>query len=191
MADTNQKPEFNIPQNEITRYFANYDKTNGKLLGWYNDKVHETIPEPNMEVTEEQWQDALNHNYNYVDVANKKLGMKDFKTLAEHQQIKKNYIERAYKQAIQKPITYNKHVYQADQRSQDVLSQIIAVAPSDFKINWLDIDNNVVNLTLDDLRVCAQLILTRGQTEFAKKTALKKQVDQATTISDVEKITWE
>lgn len=39
-----------------------------KVLGWYTEDVHDTIPTPNVEVTDEVWNEALNINANaYVD----------------------------------------------------------------------------------------------------------------------------
>ena len=57
-------------------YFAHLDGE--KLKGWYCDDVHDTIPTPNVEVTEEVWQQALNDGANaYVD---SKFIKKDFTT---------------------------------------------------------------------------------------------------------------
>lgn len=57
-------------------YFAHLDGE--KLKGWYCDDVHDTIPTPNVEVTEEVWQQALNDGANaYVD---SKFVKKDFTT---------------------------------------------------------------------------------------------------------------
>ncbi len=104
--------------------------------------------------------------------------------------LKKQEIEKAYLKAIEEPIVYNDNTFQADLDSQKVLSQIIAVAPDDFEIDWLDIDNNVVHLKLDDLKAAAGLILVRGQEMFAKKVALKKQLEEATTKDEINKIVW-
>ena len=39
-----------------------------KVLGWYSNDVHDTIPTPNIEVNDGVWQNALNINANaYVD----------------------------------------------------------------------------------------------------------------------------
>ena len=57
-------------------YFAYLDGE--KLKGWYCDDVHDTIHTPNVEVTEEVWQQALNDGANaYVD---SKFIKKDFTT---------------------------------------------------------------------------------------------------------------
>ena len=170
--------------------YAHYDKETGRLLGYYDTELHETIPELSVKITDKQWKEAINNNYNYVDIENKKLSKKDFKTLEQLKQSKKQEIEQVYLKTIQKPIVYNNNTFQADLDSQKILSQIIAVAPDGFEIDWLDIDNNLVHLTLDDLKAAAGLILTRGQEMFAKKVALKKQIEQCTDKKCLEQIKW-
>jgi hypothetical protein len=202
--------------------YVNYDKNTGKILGWYDDTVNGTyvpevpavlnadgtikteaipahydmsnIPTPNLKVSEEQWQEAIDNNYNFVDVTNNTFGKKDFRTLDQIKQAKKQEINSAYEKAIQEPITYSvdgsDYVFQADKDSQDILAKVIVSAPSDFTTDWLDIDNNPVNVTLDDLKGLAQAILVRGQQLFTKKVQLKKQTDNVSTINEVESIKW-
>lgn len=40
---------------------------NGKLLGWYDSDIHDEIPTPNIQVTDEQWQEAINNNHNIIN----------------------------------------------------------------------------------------------------------------------------
>ena len=53
--------------------YAHYDKDTKRLLGYYDDEIHENIPEPNIEISDEDWAKALNENANSVDVKNQKL----------------------------------------------------------------------------------------------------------------------
>ena len=53
--------------------YAHYDKDTKKLLGYYDSEIHENIPEPNIEISDEDWAKALNENANSVDVKNQKL----------------------------------------------------------------------------------------------------------------------
>ena len=46
--------------------FAYVDENN-KLLGWFDDTVHDSIPEPKIEVSEKQHATATENNHNYVD----------------------------------------------------------------------------------------------------------------------------
>ena len=47
--------------------YANIDKNN-KILGWYDKDIHTEIPTPNIEITDEQWQIAINYGHNKVNV---------------------------------------------------------------------------------------------------------------------------
>jgi hypothetical protein len=48
-------------------YSGAYDST-GKYIGFYTKDIHdETIPTPNVELTEEEWQQALTGNYRVID----------------------------------------------------------------------------------------------------------------------------
>jgi len=58
--------------------YAHIEKNTNKLLGWYDDKIHTTIPSPNVEVTEEAWQKAININANAYE--NNEFIAKDFRT---------------------------------------------------------------------------------------------------------------
>ena len=52
-----------------------------KLHGWYDDSIHLEIPEPKIEVTENQWQEAISINANCYE--NGKFIVKDFRTAEE------------------------------------------------------------------------------------------------------------
>ena len=63
--------------------YAHLDKEN-KILGWYSDDIHSNIPTPNIEVTEEVWQEALSINANCYE--NGEFIVKDFRTEEESEQ---------------------------------------------------------------------------------------------------------
>lgn len=52
------------------------------LLGYYDDEIHDTIPTPNIEISDEDWLRALNENANSVDTKNKKTSQDRDKTKA-------------------------------------------------------------------------------------------------------------
>jgi hypothetical protein len=41
-------------------------ENNGQILGWYESEIHDTIPEPNVQVSEETWQNAINSSHNTI-----------------------------------------------------------------------------------------------------------------------------
>lgn len=63
------------------KYYAHIGHNN-RLLGYYNDDLHHTIPEPNIELTYSQWQNCLSINANRISDAG--LGeVFDFRTTEE------------------------------------------------------------------------------------------------------------
>ena len=61
--------------------YAYLEKNTNKLLGWYADDIHSKIPTPNVEATEEVWQEAISINANCYE--NGKFIVKDFRTEEE------------------------------------------------------------------------------------------------------------
>ena len=41
--------------------------SNNEILGWYDLEIHTEIPSPNIEVTDEQWQFALDNDCNKIN----------------------------------------------------------------------------------------------------------------------------
>ena len=64
--------------------YAQLEENTNKLLGWYSDDIHSKIPTPNIEVTDEVWQEALRINANCYE--NGEFIVKDFRTLEEIEQ---------------------------------------------------------------------------------------------------------
>lgn len=61
--------------------YAHID-TNNKLLGWYDKDIHNVIPTPNIEVSEEAWQVAIESGHNKVNI-NGTTEFQDFRTASE------------------------------------------------------------------------------------------------------------
>ncbi|MCM0043411.1 MAG: hypothetical protein NBV65_02140 [Burkholderiaceae bacterium] len=53
--------------------YAHYDPTSGEIKGFYANDVHQDIPEPRIELTEEQWAAALRKPHKIVDGALQEL----------------------------------------------------------------------------------------------------------------------
>lgn len=63
--------------------YAHTDE-NGRLIGWYDSDIHENIPEPNVAVSVETWQNAINNNHNTV--INDATSYVDYRTEEEKSQ---------------------------------------------------------------------------------------------------------
>lgn len=61
--------------------YAHLEKDTNKILGWYDSEIHSEIPNPNIEVSETAWQEALKNNANCYE--NGEFIVKDFRTSEE------------------------------------------------------------------------------------------------------------
>ena len=48
--------------------YVNYEEATRNIIGYYDDEIHEVIPEPNLKITDSQWETALENNSNYVNI---------------------------------------------------------------------------------------------------------------------------
>ena len=46
--------------------YANYDKETNKILGFYDDEIHSSIPEPNIKISDDEWKKALSIGADYI-----------------------------------------------------------------------------------------------------------------------------
>ena len=83
--------------------YAHYGEKAQEILGYYDDEIHESIPEPNIRITDEQWQEAISINANYVEEGKlifkqKELSKEDKRQAELNEQIKE--IEELLRNAI-------------------------------------------------------------------------------------------
>ncbi len=174
--------------------YAHYDKTNGKLLGWYDSEIHSTIPTPNIDVSEADWQTAIDNNYNYVEATTGTLSYKDFRTFQELQQAKIGEIKSAFNQAVSagytcsNGITMNSNIDDIDklQKGYD-LSVKNGLSAMDIR----DYNNAThTGIALSDVDT---MLLELGNNYAAllkHKWDLVDAVNAATTQADLDAVVW-
>ena len=79
--------------------YANIENGTNKLLGWYDKEIHLEIPTPNIEVTDEVWQEAININANCYE--NGEFIRKDFRTDEQREEQRILHIETKCNQVIE------------------------------------------------------------------------------------------
>lgn len=62
--------------------YAHYDETTGLILGWYDNEIHKEIPTPNIQVSDEVWQNAIDNNHNKINEDGSTI-LFDFRTADE------------------------------------------------------------------------------------------------------------
>ncbi len=72
--------------------YAHIEKNTNKVLGWYDKSINKNIPNPNIEVEDEVWQEALSINANCYEDG--KFIVKDFRTVEEIAEYEKSLIPK-------------------------------------------------------------------------------------------------
>lgn len=47
--------------------YVNYNADTNEILGFYDDSIHNTIPTPNIKISDDEWQEALQIGANYIE----------------------------------------------------------------------------------------------------------------------------
>lgn len=80
----------------MSQKYAAYD-TSGNITGFYADDIQGKIPEPNIKITDKEWQDCLDHQgYRKIDTSNFKIVACE-PTITQEQQISQINTEYAAK----------------------------------------------------------------------------------------------
>ena len=79
--------------------YAHIENGTNRLLGWYTKEIHSKIPTPNIEVTDEVWQEAINISANCYE--NGEFIRKDFRTDEQREEQRIQRIEYECNQAIE------------------------------------------------------------------------------------------
>jgi hypothetical protein len=114
--------------------------------------------------------------------------------LASMQQAQITTFSTSYQAALQVPIAYMGTTFEADASSQIVVAHSMMVyavegaTPAGFY--FVDVNNNQVPMTLAQLQGLGSAIADSYWTVFQKWTALKAQVLAATTLAEVQAVTW-
>ena len=111
-------------------------------------------------------------------------------TLPQAQTAKLASLTQAYSTAIQQPVAYTGHTFQADTASQQVLTASLSAGAVPAGFGWLDINNVKVAMTYADLQGLAGAMLAQGYTAFVRLQERKAAVRAATTVEAVDLVIW-
>jgi len=178
--------------------YAHYDETNGKLLGWYDSEIHETIPTPNIEVSEEEWETAIDNNYNFIDADTNTLSFKDFRTddeiFTQTKSSKINEISKSFNDAVEAITTALPHEMVSWRKQEDEARAYT----DDNTIATPFIDAQLVTRDLGETKdeLVAKIIANADAYQVAYATLLGKfqnltnKISIATTVDELNLIVW-
>ena len=178
--------------------YAHYDETNGKLLGWYDSEIHKTIPTPNIEVSETDWQIAIDNNYNYVDADTNIMAIKDFRTADEiftqTKLSKTNEITNSFSNVVETITTSLPHEMISWRKQEDEARAYTA----DNTVSTPFIDAQLITRDLGETKdeLITKVIANADAYQVAYATLLGKfqnltnKISIATTVDELDLIVW-
>jgi len=177
--------------------YAHYNETDGKLLGWYDSEIHTTIPTPNIEISETDWQVAVDNGYNYVDVATGTLSLKDFRTAEEvfnqAKSAKTSEIMQAFNSLVEAITTALPHEMISWRKQEDEARAY--TADNTVATPFIDAQLAIRQLETKD-ELVAKIIANADAYQVAyagllgKYQNLTNKINTATTIEELDIIVW-
>ncbi|BDC38930.1 DUF4376 domain-containing protein [Paraburkholderia terrae] len=181
--------------------YAAYDST-GAIVAFY-DSVDSPVPQgvTAIEITDAQWRMCIatpGHTVSNGDLI-APAAPTPAQLLAAAAASQAALIDSAYYSAIQQNVSFKTaagatETFQADEDSQTIVMQatqgyqIAGATPTGFY--WKAVDNTLVPFTLADLQGLYTAILSQGWAAFQKRTTLKQQIANATSVAAVQTIVW-
>jgi hypothetical protein len=110
--------------------------------------------------------------------------------LSEVAKAKLTQLKAAYDKAIQQPVQFLSHTFQADTASQQVLTASLAPGAVPAGFAWLDSANVSVPMTFVQLQGLAGVMLAQGYTAFVRLQERKTAVRAAVTVEEVDAVVW-
>lgn len=187
---------------------ALYNSTTGAIIGYY-DSVDSPLPQTlpsgsdSLDITDQEWQSALSSPYQPVTVANGVLTIPSGPTLAQAKASQIALLQSAYKTAINAPVTFKNAagvtstypsgntVLTNGMKASALLAQVIAAGSSAWTLGkWLDTNNVAQTFTFADLQGLAAAMEAAITLDWTDLIAKIDEVNNATTVSEVQAIVW-
>jgi len=131
----------------MTNYFVNADN-DGFITGYYNDDVHDSIPDTAKPITPEQWQGALDMG------ANKFIGGEfiNFVSPITDEQARAAFKQNRANLIAVMTVTVDSMVFDADKEARDnITTAVTALEPLETQL-WVLADNTDVLVTREQLK---------------------------------------
>jgi hypothetical protein len=162
--------------------------TNGLPTAFYSDDIHENIPTEAIAITDEQWLECINNPGARQFVNGTLVAYTAPITLEQAKASKLAEVLKDYESANQEPIAYMNTTFQADYKSQDMVSKALSAGSVTSDFYWLDANNNKVPMTYAQLQGLAVLLLERTQANFDNLQTKKAAINTAKTVKQVQSI---
>lgn len=111
--------------------------------------------------------------------------------LNEAKEMRINHLKKCRDYYEKKPVEYNGNYFDFDEKSYQRITAAIYVLSGGGTIAWTTADNQVVNVSADDLRGVIANAAIRSDQLHRKCRIYKDAVNNAHSVEEVEAINWE
>jgi len=180
-----------------------YNSNTGQILGNYPssinyssltiDKDNKTITDqsgtfPYIEITKEQHEDGMDKNMVVIDGNYQEYVKTSAELLQEAKNKKIAEIKVAKDEVLYLPIDYlDTQFISSEKASQNILGALVLNGDNN---HWLDINGNVLVLSRAELEQLGILIKTQRGMVYNNEATKITAINNATTIEEVNNITW-
>jgi hypothetical protein len=173
--------------------YAEYDNS-GNIIAFYDDAIHTNIPEQSVEITDNQWQDCLANPGKNIVSGGVFASASNATLLQLAKTAKINELTRAYNSALISDFNSSalgsSHTYACDMVSQAMLNSLITAGNTANYIYYNSGSPVVASHSLAELQQVLDDLITAQQTAISNYNAKVAAVNAATTVTDVNAITW-
>lgn len=172
-----------------------HTQTDGRIKGWYDKSIHEVIPEPYVEVSDEQWQIAIDNGHNKVNPDGTTEAF-DFRTdeekLSHAKEAKKNEIRNKFKELIDEPIEVNGVKFNGSfdsairLDSEKRFCELIGLQT----VIFFDYDNVAHEYTMKEAQDIISVVSGDCRSKFMLKQKLMNDIEKLNTVEEIEAIRW-
>ena len=187
---------------------ALYNSTTGAIIGYY-DSVDSPLPQTlpsgsdSLDITDQEWQSALSSPYQPVTVANGVLTIPSGPTLAQAKASQIALLKNGYRSAINAPVTFTNaagvtSTYPSGDtilingmRAKDLLAEVLSAGEAAWTLGkWIDANDVAQTFTFADLQGLAAAMEAAVTTSYETLVSKIAQVNAATTVAEVQSITF-
>lgn len=176
---------------------VHYKDDTKEIYGYYDD-TDTNIPEPNITITKEEWQEALNIQANFYNSDNGKLEYKDYRNDEEIlNALKEEKIKEFHQKRDEKSIAeyeFEGHTYRMGlDVQQDILSTLTIFDKDNFIPNYTLKDiktNEYIPFDYTKLQQLSREVAIRKATLIFKTQKLEDVINVCESKDELEAIEW-
>lgn len=173
---------------------AHYD-TNGRILGYYDNTIHKSIPQPSIELTDDEWRDCIDNNgQRRVNVEASKLEMlPPAPTLERAESLARSRVNTARLAAESTPVEVDGVLWQGGYNDVQRLdgARRLAIEAGLADVTFYDANNVGHTMAIADATTLVIQLGARVQQLIAAKQTAYQQIDAIIadeSLGDEEKI---